>query len=184
MFGDPDEIYMVPRQNEGGPWDSPPRAAWQRQGDTSRDIVESHWLSPVQLRQCILMVLPPLSLCRQGARPPAGGFSRFMRRMIESHRLRRWIQPVFSGPRHALSLARFEVAVLMTADSDLVLPIEIVRKRLGLVVGVLNPRGTLSRRLQQVASFYRPLRDGVLKASQFPNTLTDRKGIITKPHGW
>lgn len=79
----------------------------------------------------------------------------------------------------------YEQAVIISNDSDLVEPIRVVRKHLGLSVGVFNPhRKTISRALQHVASFYRPIREGVLRASQFPPVLQDAHGMITKPRGW
>lgn len=78
----------------------------------------------------------------------------------------------------------FELAVVISNDSDLVEPITVVRQRFGLTVGVVNPQRNTSHALQQVASFYRPLRKGVLASSQFPDQLTDATGTITKPVGW
>ena len=78
----------------------------------------------------------------------------------------------------------YEVAVVISSDSDLKLVIEIVRNKLGLPVGVLNPQKVTSWALQKTATFYRSIREGPLKASQFPITLTDAQGTITKPAGW
>jgi NYN domain len=82
----------------------------------------------------------------------------------------------------------FEIAVVISNDSDLALPIEIVRTRFQRDVIVFNPhqaKGSKpSKRLQQVATQFRPLRKGPVCASQFPATLTDARGTITKPKGW
>jgi uncharacterized LabA/DUF88 family protein len=80
----------------------------------------------------------------------------------------------------------YEVAVVISNDSDLVLPITIVRKQLRLQVGLLKPgkRWHYAVELVNSASFYKPIRKGVLAASQFPPTLTDAHGTITKPHRW
>lgn len=79
----------------------------------------------------------------------------------------------------------YEVAVLITNDSDLVEPIKIVRNELKLVVGVLNPHhGTPSHELRKYATFVKPIRQGVLAASQFPNKLTDATGVFHKPPKW
>lgn len=79
----------------------------------------------------------------------------------------------------------YEIAVLITNDSDLVEPIKIVRNELQLVVGVLNPHhGTPSHELRKYATFVKPIRQGVLAASQFPITLTDAKGAFHKPPKW
>jgi uncharacterized LabA/DUF88 family protein len=78
----------------------------------------------------------------------------------------------------------YQAAVLVTNDSDLLEPVRIVRKELGLVVGVLNPHKKASRVLSREASFVKQIRSAALKASQFPATLTDAHGTITKPASW
>ena len=80
---------------------------------------------------------------------------------------------------------RYEAAVLVTNDSDLLEPIKIVRKELGLPVGILNPhKNPTSRVLAQHASFVRQIRQGVLVASQFPDELTDAHGRFHQPTNW
>ena len=78
----------------------------------------------------------------------------------------------------------FEAAVLITNDSDLVAPIALVRNRLGLPVGVLNPHKRPSVELNHAASFIKPIRRGVLQASQFPSPLRDAGGEFHKPASW
>jgi len=79
----------------------------------------------------------------------------------------------------------YELAVIISNDSDLVEPIRVVKDKLGLQVGVLNPQPhTTSWALRNAASFYRPIRQGVLRASQFPPALQDAHGTITKPRKW
>jgi hypothetical protein len=78
----------------------------------------------------------------------------------------------------------YESAVVVSNDSHLLEPIRIVRRELGLQVGLLNPQKKPSRVLQQEADFLRQIRIGVLKASQFAPTLTDSQGTITKPSSW
>lgn len=78
----------------------------------------------------------------------------------------------------------YEVAVIVSNDSDLLAPIRIVRRELGLTVGILNPQRRPSRVLAQEADFVRQIRAGALAASQFPATLKDSKGEITKPPAW
>jgi hypothetical protein len=75
---------------------------------------------------------------------------------------------------------------VVSNDSDLTEPIRIVCHELGKVVGVLNPQATPSQRLLQCRpSFAKPIRAGVLRASQFPATLVDAAGhTITKPTDW
>ena len=49
---------------------------------------------------------------------------------------------------------------------------------------ILNPHQFHSRELRQYATFLKRIRQGDLAASQFPKTLTDRKGTFAKPSGW
>jgi hypothetical protein len=79
---------------------------------------------------------------------------------------------------------RYEAAVLITNDSDLLEPLKIVRYELELPVGVINPQKKASRVLAQHASFMKKIREGVLRASQFPNSLKDAKGRFHKPKSW
>ena len=81
--------------------------------------------------------------------------------------------------------AAFQVAVIVTNDSDLLEPIRVVRQELDLPVGILNPHAqTPSKVLVRYASFMRQIRKGVLAASQFPHTLHDDKGKFHKPPVW
>jgi hypothetical protein len=78
----------------------------------------------------------------------------------------------------------YEVAVVISNDSDLLLPIELVRRRLGLEVGVINPYRNARPSLQNAASFYRSVSEGVLRVSHFPDQLTDAHGTFRKPAAW
>jgi len=79
----------------------------------------------------------------------------------------------------------YQVAILVSNDSDLVEPIKIVSNELRLPVGILNPFiQTPSFDLRKHATFVRPIRAGVLSASQFPPTLKDANGIFYKPLIW
>jgi len=79
---------------------------------------------------------------------------------------------------------RYEAAVLVTNDSDLLEPVRIVRHELGRTVGILNPHRNPSRMLLRHATFVKPIRRGVLSASQFPAVLHDEHGRFTKPASW
>lgn len=85
---------------------------------------------------------------------------------------------------HDAHLNRFDVAVVVSNDSDLLTPIQIVRKELGKQVGILNPHARPSKMLLQHSDFFKPIRNGALQGSQFPDELTDRHGTIRKPVGW
>lgn len=79
---------------------------------------------------------------------------------------------------------RYECAVVVSGDSDLLAPIQIVMTELHNPVGVLNPQKQECRVLLKQATFYKPIRKGVLAASQFPPTLVDAHGTISKPASW
>jgi uncharacterized LabA/DUF88 family protein len=85
---------------------------------------------------------------------------------------------------HDAHRRQFDVAVVVTNDSDLCEPIRLVRKELGVPVGVVYPGVNLSRQLQPLASFVRPIRKHVLAQSQFPPQLTDSVGTFHKPAVW
>ena len=81
--------------------------------------------------------------------------------------------------------SRYEVAVLVSNDSDLVEPVKIVRAELNLPVGVLNPFvKTPSYELRKYATFIKPIREGVLSVSQFPPIMKDTSGAFYKPPSW
>lgn len=86
----------------------------------------------------------------------------------------------------------FECAIVVSGDSDLATPIEMVKKALARPVGVLLPQllsnqktPRRSAKLQSVATFFRGgVRAGVLGSFQFPDSLTDSVGTFTKPKNW
>lgn len=79
---------------------------------------------------------------------------------------------------------RIESAVIVSNDSDLVEPIRVVTEELGKKVGILNPQRHPSKMLARHATFFKPIRTGVLRASQFADTLEDSVGLIVKPIDW
>lgn len=77
--------------------------------------------------------------------------------------------------------------MIISNDSDLTEPMRIVRHELGNVVGLLNPHPPAKRShalLSCKPSFFKQIRVGVLRSSQFPVTLRDGTGVISKPSGW
>lgn len=78
----------------------------------------------------------------------------------------------------------YEMAAVISKDSDLLEPIKIVRQELGLTVGILNPGKRFSRALLPHIDFIKPIRRGVLIASQFPDELKDAHGTFRKPASW
>ena len=81
-------------------------------------------------------------------------------------------------------LKQFEVAVLISNDSDLAEPVRIVAEELKFPVGIINPHQYHSKELQRYARFVKRIRQGHLLASQFPATIQDAKGSFSKPVGW
>jgi hypothetical protein len=81
---------------------------------------------------------------------------------------------------------KFDVAAVISNDSDLESPIEIVRTQRNLPVGVLCPHeGFPSPQLKGAASFLRHIRQQHLAASQFPSSMVGADGKpIVKPSGW
>jgi uncharacterized LabA/DUF88 family protein len=80
-----------------------------------------------------------------------------------------------------------DVAVLVSNDSDLQEPLRIVGQDFGKRTGILCPlsRGRkASRELTQYATFTKRIRADVLKASQFPPSLADNRGVIHQPPKW
>lgn len=78
----------------------------------------------------------------------------------------------------------YELAVLVTNDSDLLEPIRIVRDELALRVGLINPHKRASQALVPHATFVKSIRRGLLSKCQFRNQLTDGKGPFHKPPQW
>lgn len=79
----------------------------------------------------------------------------------------------------------YEQALVISNDSDLLTPVRLVKHELGLRVGVLCPHPKPSQPLMREATFFRPIRRGVLQASQFPPVLVDTGGKeIRKPASW
>jgi hypothetical protein len=78
----------------------------------------------------------------------------------------------------------FEAAVVVTNDSDLLLPIKLVVTEFHKPVGVLDPSEYSSKSLRAAATFYRQLHAADLAASQFPADMHDARGPFRRPPGW
>jgi hypothetical protein len=79
---------------------------------------------------------------------------------------------------------QFDIAVVVTNDSDLYTPIEFTIQYAKLPVLILSPYKQPSAKLKQIATLIKPIREGVLKNSQFPAMLTDANGTFSKPITW
>jgi len=78
----------------------------------------------------------------------------------------------------------YDIAVVLSNDSDLVAPIRAVRTKLKKAVGVINPHQKQSVELKNCASFVKEVRTWTLKQSLLPPVLADPNGEIHKPSGW
>ena len=79
-----------------------------------------------------------------------------------------------------------EKAVVVSNDADFAGAMRFVRDGLGMRVVVVNPdpHNRSTRNLVDSATYVKRLWKSHLKRSQFPDTLTDEIGTITKPPGW
>jgi len=79
----------------------------------------------------------------------------------------------------------YDVAVVVTADTDLVEPIRIVTQELGKTVGLICPAGAAPKKLKEVIKFVRHVTPARLAAAQFPNTVIAGNGKeIHRPAEW
>jgi len=79
----------------------------------------------------------------------------------------------------------FDLAILITNDSDLIEPIRIVRQEFGRQLGVFNPQERYSNALKRAASFYTKIHEEQIRMSLFPVTVIDSRGVeITCPREW
>jgi len=81
-------------------------------------------------------------------------------------------------------LGRFDQAIIISNDSDLLTPIRFVRAEFKKRVGILNPHKRPSQVLLRESDFLRPIRQGALKASQLPERMSDANGTFTRPVRW
>lgn len=80
---------------------------------------------------------------------------------------------------------RFDVAAVLSNDSDLVEPIRIARQELGKTVGLLSPVGRPNPQLRQAASFLRHIEPHHLSQAQFPDPILRADGsTLAKPATW
>ncbi|MGH2459342.1 MAG: NYN domain-containing protein, partial [Chloroflexota bacterium] len=92
----------------------------------------------------------------------------------------------------------YDMAIVISNDSDLAYPISVVRRTLKRQIGVITPLLTpdtrpvpanfrprvASRELSRAASFFWTVDPAHLAEAQFPTTLRDVTGIIRKPAEW
>jgi uncharacterized LabA/DUF88 family protein len=78
----------------------------------------------------------------------------------------------------------YDVAAIVSNDSDLVAPIRAVRTHLKKAIGIINPHQRQSIALRNCSSFVKDVRTWALKQSLLPPVLSDSNGDIRKPSGW
>ena len=85
---------------------------------------------------------------------------------------------------------KYDAAVVVTNDSDLKNPMAVVKDDLQKEMWILYPTGqadarrTLHPALKRVTTHQRPIRSGLVGASQFPAAISDSKGSFSKPSSW
>ncbi|HEY9772384.1 MAG TPA: NYN domain-containing protein [Planktothrix sp.] len=80
----------------------------------------------------------------------------------------------------------FDMAVIISGDSDFHTPVNMVRYRFKKQIGILDPQrnGTPNNPMNKSANFYKQIRVGALQSSQFPIQMSDAKGNFCKPQDW
>jgi uncharacterized LabA/DUF88 family protein len=78
----------------------------------------------------------------------------------------------------------YEVAVVLSRDSDLCEAVRIVRDELRLAVGIVSPSRRGSVELSKLASFEKRVTRRALELSQLPSLMRDDKGKFHKPQSW
>jgi hypothetical protein len=80
----------------------------------------------------------------------------------------------------------FDMAVIISGDSDFHTPVIMIRNYYRKQVGILDPQrnGTPQAPMNREANVYKQVREGALKNSQFPIQMSDAKGNICKPQDW
>jgi hypothetical protein len=78
----------------------------------------------------------------------------------------------------------FEAAAVVSCDTDLVEPLRIVSREIGLPVCLSPPQIEGSKSLKAVATEVRRIGEARLKQAQFPDVVTSADGEIRKPGSW
>jgi uncharacterized LabA/DUF88 family protein len=78
----------------------------------------------------------------------------------------------------------YELAVVISNDSDLLMPIRVVTEQFSKPVGLLNPQKDPSVALLPHVMFVKNIRKNVLNNSLFPPVMEDGHGKFSKPETW
>lgn len=79
---------------------------------------------------------------------------------------------------------KYDVAAVITNDSDLKLPMEKVKTLLNKTVGLICPHEKPSRELLKVANFFKPIKPSLFHQCQFPDKIESAGRVIHKPKPW
>ena len=79
---------------------------------------------------------------------------------------------------------KFDVAVIISNDSDLSGALRIVKNELGKTVEILNPYPRTNKKMQKASSNIKYIFKKVLPKLQFFGELTDKVGKFHKPKSW
>lgn len=79
---------------------------------------------------------------------------------------------------------RYDIAALMSNDTDLVEPLRMIRQELGKDIALLSPSEHPSAKLMKYATTIRRIRKSLLKDCQFSPLLMDSVGTFHKPAPW
>ena len=75
-------------------------------------------------------------------------------------------------------------AVLITNDSDLAEPVQIVRREFGIRVGIVNPQKSHKQSHELQCDFFKQLRESDVAGAQLPDPVLAAGGKIYRPRGW
>ena len=78
-----------------------------------------------------------------------------------------------------------EAFIVLTNDSDQVMPMKLMQERTNKVIGLIVPESAPSKELMKLKlPVIRKVRTGILKCSLLPAEMADNKGTFTKPIDW
>ena len=81
-------------------------------------------------------------------------------------------------------LGLYDVAIVVSNDTDLSEPLRIVKQELGKRIFLLHPSTYPHAKLSQYADEKRDIRRTAVQSCQFPLTLADSTGTFHKPNTW
>jgi len=83
---------------------------------------------------------------------------------------------------HDAAQDRYDLAAVVSNDSDLAEALRIAREDYGKIIGVISPQHPISGDLKEQVSFFRYIRPHTLKVSQLPDPISGTS--IRKPTSW